>query len=464
MIETLLAFNGWINGIVWGPPFMVLLVGTGIYLSIRLGFFQFTHLLFAWRRTFGTMLRKTGVEHEGAITSFQAVSSAMAATIGVGNIAGVATAIALGGPGAIFWMWMVALVGMITKLGEATLGVKYRKVDPHSGEVSGGVFWYIEQGLGRNWKWLGMLYAFFAGLAAFGIGNMVQANTMADALNTGFNIPNWVTGAVAVVLVGAVTLGGIKRIAVTAEKVVPFMAFVYVTGALGVLVVYYDQIPAAFGLIFQHAFTPMGTVGGFAGATMASAIRYGIARGIFSNEAGLGSASIVHAQARNQPFGQGLWGMWEVFIDTIVVCTMTALVILVTGAYTGGETGGALTSAAFSTGLPGAGGYLVILAIVLFSYTTMLTWNFYGEKSWEYLFGRAVILPYRLLFLAFLFVGAVGGLEVVWDVADTLNGLMAAPNLIALILLAGVLVREKVSYFEGLKRDEVARGGTGDER
>ncbi len=450
MTESLLAFNDWINGIVWGPPFMILLIGTGLYLTIRLGFFQFTHLRFAWRRTFGTLFRRESRQEPGAISPFQAVSSAMAATIGVGNIAGVATAIALGGPGAVFWMWMVALVGMATKLGEATLGVKYRHTD-EDGRISGGVFWYIEKGLGRNWKWLGMLYAFFAGLAAFGIGNMVQANTMSDALETGFNIPAWLTGLVALLLVGAVTLGGIRRIAITAERIVPAMALVYVIGAVGVLVSFYDQIPAAFGMIFEHAFTPMGAVGGFAGATMAEAIRYGIARGIFSNEAGLGSASIVYAQARNKPMAQGLWGMWEVFIDTIVVCTMTALVILVTGVFATGETGGTLTSNAFSTGLPGLGGYIVILAIVLFSYSTMLTWNFYGEKSWEYLFGPRVVVPYRVLFLLFLFIGAVGGLETVWSIADTLNGLMAAPNLIALILLAGVLAREKAKYLAEMK-------------
>ncbi|MEX0731459.1 MAG: sodium:alanine symporter family protein [Aquisalimonadaceae bacterium] len=464
-METALAFNSWVNGIVWGPPFMILLVGTGVYLTIRLGFFQFTHLRFTWRRTFGALLSRRKIAGPGAISPFQAVSSAMAATIGVGNIAGVATAIALGGPGAVFWMWMVALVGMATKLGEATLGVKYRQVND-DGTISGGVFWYIEKGLGPNWKWLGMLYAFFAGLAAFGIGNMVQANTMGGAMSEGFSIPTWLTGVVAVLLVGAVTLGGIRRIAVTAEKVVPFMAVVYVVGALGVLVSFYDQIPAAFGLIFEHAFTPMGAVGGFAGASMAQAIRYGIARGIFSNEAGLGSASIVHAQARNKPMAQGLWGMWEVFIDTIVVCTMTALAILVTGVYATGETGGTLTGSAFNTGLPGLGGYVVIISIVLFSYTTMLTWNFYGEKSWEYLFGPKVILPYRVLFLLFLFIGAIGGLEVVWDVADTLNGLMAAPNLIALILLAGVLAKEKTDYLmEALREDkgETSSAAAGDE-
>jgi alanine or glycine:cation symporter, AGCS family len=351
----------------------------------------------------------------------------MAATIGVGNIAGVATAIALGGPGAIFWMWMVALVGMATKLAEATLGVKYRQVDA-DGKVSGGVFYYIENGLGRRWKWLALIYAFLAGLAAFGIGNMVQANTMAHALDSGMGIPNWVTGILVMIAVGLVTLGGIKRIAVTAARIVPTMALIYVIGAIGVLVSFYDQIPAAFAQIFAGAFSTSSAVGGFAGATMAMAVRYGIARGIFSNEAGLGSASIVHAQARNKPYAQGLWGMWEVFIDTLVVCTMTALVILVTGVIQTGQTGAELTTSAFSSGLPGIGSWIVLVSIVLFSYSTMLTWNFYGEKSWEYAFGPKVVTPYRLLFIAFLFLGAIGGLTVVWDVADTLNGLMAAPE------------------------------------
>ncbi|AHE97645.1 alanine/glycine:cation symporter family protein [Thioalkalivibrio paradoxus] len=450
MIHSLVLFNDWLNSIVWGPPFMILLVGTGLYLTIRLGFFQFTHMRFAWRHTFGRLLRRT-VHHEvGAITGFQAVTSAMAATIGVGNIAGVATAIALGGPGAVFWMWVVALVGMATKLGEATLGLKYRQIDA-DGKVSGGVFYYIEYGLGKRWKWLALLYAFLAGLAAFGIGNMVQANTMAHVLETGVGIPNWVTGLVIMVLVGVVTLGGIKRIAVTAERIVPTMAIIYVIGAIGVLISFYDQIPAAFGMIFAGAFTTTSAIGGFAGATVAMAIRYGFARGIFSNEAGLGSASIVHAQAKSKPYNQGLWGMWEVFIDTLVVCTLTALVILVTGVIQTGQTGAELTASAFSTGLPGLGGWIVLISIVLFSYSTMLTWNFYGEKSWEYAFGSRVVTPYRIIFIGFLFLGAIGGLTTIWDVADTLNGLMAAPNLLALILLAGVLAKEKVSYLKEMR-------------
>jgi alanine or glycine:cation symporter, AGCS family len=445
MTERLLAFNDWLNSIVWGPPLMVLLVATGLYLTLRLGFFQFTHLRFAWRLTFGRLLARRREEEAGAISAFQAVTSAMAATIGVGNIAGVATAIALGGPGAVFWMWVVALVGMATKFGEATLGLKYRHVDP-DGRVSGGVFYYIEKGLGPRWKPLAVAYAFLAGIAAFGIGNMVQANTMAHALEVGFGVPTAATGLMAVLLVGVVTLGGIRRIAYTAERVVPFMAVVYVLGALVVVVLHIDRVPQAFGLIFYHAFNPASAAGGFAGAGVAEAIRYGIARGIFSNEAGLGSASIVHAQARNKPAAQGLWGIWEVFIDTLVVCTMTALAILVTGVLTTGTTGAELTTNAFTTALPGVGGLIVLLALVLFSYTTMLTWNFYGEKSWEYLFGKRVILPYRLLFLGFLYVGAVGGLVLIWDIADTLNGLMAIPNLIALIVLAGVLAREKNAF------------------
>ncbi|ANB01098.1 MAG: sodium:alanine symporter family protein [Chromatiaceae bacterium] len=464
MMQGLLAVNDWVNNIVWGPPFMILLVGTGLYLTIRLGFFQFTHLFFAWRRTFGTLFRRDQKVEKGAITPFQAVTSAMAATIGVGNIAGVATAIALGGPGAVFWMWIVALVGMATKLAEATLGLKYRQMES-DGRVSGGVFYYIEYGLGKKWKWLALLYAFLAGLAAFGIGNMVQANTMAHALETSMGVPNWVTGLVVMFFVGLVTLGGIKRIAVTAERIVPTMALIYVIGAIGILVSFYDQIPGAFAQIFAGAFTPASAIGGFAGATVAGAIRYGIARGIFSNEAGLGSASIVHAQARNKPYAQGLWGMWEVFIDTLVVCTMTALVILVTGVIQTGQTGAELTSSAFASGLPGLGGWIVLMAIVLFSYTTMLTWNFYGEKSWEYAFGKRVILPYRIIFVGFLFLGAIGGLTTVWDVSDTLNGLMAAPNLIALVLLAGVLAKEKVQYMkEEREKAMAARKGSDDDK
>lgn len=447
-MESFLVFNNWLNGIVWGPPFMALLVGTGLYLTIRLGFFQFTHLGLAWKESFGRFFSRTKEEGRGTITSFQAVSSAMAATVGVGNIAGVSTALALGGPGAVFWMWIVALVGMATKFGEAALGLKYRHVDKE-GKISGGVMYYIEKGLGPDWKWLAVLYAFFSGIAALGIGNMVQANTMAHALQTGFNVSPKATGSLVMVLVGIVTLGGIKRIAMTAERVVPAMCLIYAVAAVIILVINITRVPATFSQIFYHAFHRAAPAGGFAGATVAAAIRYGLARGIFSNEAGLGASSIVHAQAKNVPVRQGMWGIWEVFIDTIIICTLTALVVLVTGALPTGTTGAELASIAFTKGLPGPGGMIVLIALTLFSYTTMLTWCFYGEKSWEYIFGTEIVIPYRIFFLIFLYVGAVGGLVVIWDLADTLNGLMAAPNLIALLALAGILVREKNSYLAG---------------
>ncbi|MGI9403827.1 MAG: alanine/glycine:cation symporter family protein [Hyphomicrobium sp.] len=441
-MELLLKFNAWLNDLVWGPPFMILLVGVGLYLTLRVRFLQFTHLGFAWQRTFGRLIRPRASGDAGAVTPFQAAASAMAATIGVGNIAGVATALALGGPGAVFWMWMIALVGMATKFAEASLGLKYRHVDA-DGHISGGAFYYIERGLG--WKSPALLYALLAGLASFGIGNMVQANTMAHALETSVAVPPWFTGLVAAGLVGAVTLGGISRIGATAERIVPFMAIAYVLAGLVVLVLNASAVPAAFAAILRHAFEPVAAAGGFVGATVLSAMRYGIARGVFSNEAGLGSASIVHAQARNTPGGQGLWGIWEVLIDTLIIGTMTALVILVTGVLPTGATGAELTANAFTRALPGAGSLIVVLALVLFSYSTMLTWCFYGEKSFEYLAGEKAVLPYRFVFLGFIPVGALGGLTTVWSVADTLNGLMAAPNLIALIALGGVVAKERAA-------------------
>lgn len=443
MVELIESINDRVNAVVWGPPFMILLVGTGLYLTIRLGGFQFTHFRHIGRETVGRLGRRREPGLAGSISPFQAVSSAMAATIGVGNIAGVATAMALGGPGAVFWMWVVALVGMATKFGEAALGTHFREVDAE-GRISGGVFYYIEKGLGPKWKPLAICYAVFAGVAALGIGNMVQANTLAHALDTGFAVPRWFAAAAAVLLVGAVTLGGIQRIGKTAERVVPVMALLYIGGALIIVALHAGAIPAALGSIFHHALSPASAAGGFGGAAVAEAIRYGIARGIFSNEAGLGSASIVYAQSRNTPVGQGMWGIVEVFVDTIIVCTMTALVIMVTGALETGTTGAELAGAAFREGLPGTGGHLVLVALVFFSYTTMLTWNFYGEKSAEYLFGRRSAIPYRVLFLCFIPMGALLELDLIWALADTMNGLMAAPNLLALLLLGGVLA--------GLKR------------
>jgi alanine or glycine:cation symporter, AGCS family len=446
MVDVIKSLNSAVNGVVWGPPFMILLVGTGLYLTIRLGFFQFLYFRHIWSSTFGRLVSRAKDGERGAISPFAAVSSAMAATIGVGNIAGVGTAIALGGPGALFWMWITALVGMATKFSEAVLGLKYRVEDPATGAMSGGVMYYIERGLGPRWKPLALAYGALAGLAALGIGCMVQANTAAHALETGFHIPPWISGVVIVVLVGAVILGGITRIGKTAEAVVPLMCVVYVLGAIVIIAMNISRLGWAFGQIMHHAFHPVSAGGGFAGAGVAAAVRYGIARGIFSNEAGLGASSIVHAQARNTPVRQGIWAIWETFIDTLVVCTMTGLVVILSGAWTTGVTGAEMVTTAFQQSLPGVGGYIVLFGLFFFSYTTMLTWSFYGEKSWEYLFGPRIIRPYRLMFLVFLFIGAIGGLTLIWDIADTLNGLMAIPNLIALLALAGVVVAEKRAY------------------
>ncbi|OWZ85060.1 sodium:alanine symporter family protein [Natranaerobius trueperi] len=447
MGDMVLAFNEWLNELVWGPIFLTLLAGTGLYLTIRLGFFQFTHFGASWKETILSRIKKTESEEGGAISGFQAISSAMAATIGIGNIAGIATALHLGGPGALFWMWMTALVGMATKFGEAALAVKFR--ERNGEDIAGGVMYYIQNGLGGNWKWLATIYSLFAGFAAFGIGNMVQSNTVAEQLSSDFAIPSLATGLVAAALVGLVILGGIKRIAQVAEILVPLMTVIYIGGALVILVLHIEEIPGAIGSVFHHAFNPASAAGGFGGAVVREAIRFGVARGVFSNEAGLGAASIVHAQASNSPAKQGMWGIWEVFIDTILVGTMTALTILVTGALETGENAAALTATAFDKGLPGPGGYFITISIMVFAYTTMVTWSFYGEKSWEYIFGSKVRIPYRVVFVGLIILGAVGALEAVWDFADTMNGLMAAPNLVALIALTSVLVQEKNKYVRG---------------
>jgi len=451
MLDSLLAINDAINGIVWGPPFLILLVGTGVYLTFRLNFFQFTHFKLSWDQSFGRYFKKEAEDEGGVLSSFQAISSAMAATLGVGNIAGVSTALSLGGPGAIFWMWVSALFGMATKFAEAQLGIKYRE-EHGEDDFTGGVMYYIQNGMGGKWKWLAVLYAFFAGIAAFGIGNMVQSNTLAHAAEDGFAIPTWITGVIVVFFVGLVILGGVKRIGKVAEKLVPIMAIFYFLGGGLIIILNIGAVPAVFAEIFSSAFSGSAAVGGFAGATVRMAVRFGVARGVFSNEAGLGAASIIHAQAKNKPTRQGMWGIWEVIIDTLVVGTITALVILLTGALETGATGAVLASEGFTMGLPGPGGYIINISIIVFAFTTMLTWSFYGEESWRYIFGKKIVMPYRFVFLGLLFVGAIGALEPIWLLADTLNGLMAAPNLIALIVLAGVIVKEKDDYMDELTR------------
>jgi AGCS family alanine or glycine:cation symporter len=447
-MDYLMELNGIINGIVWGPPMLILLVGTGVYLSIRTHFFSVLKLGYVLKNTFFKMFSKE-THGEGDITPFQAVATALAATVGTGNVAGVATAIALGGPGAIFWMWVSAIFGMTTKFGEVVLAIKYRE-KTEDGRYVGGPMYYITKGL--KWKWLAVIFAVFGALAAFGIGNMVQSNSVAASLQESFSIPPLVTGIVLAVLAAMVILGGIKRIGAVTEKLVPFMAAIYILGALFIIIVNGTHIPEAFGLIFKYAFTPAAASGGFVGATIASAMRRGISRGVFSNEAGLGSAPIAHAAATtDHPVRQGLWGVFEVFMDTIVICTITALTILVSGLWDSGVTGAALTTQAFNEAIPN-GGYIVSIGIVMFAFSTILGWSYYGERCVEYLFGEKAITPYRIIWIPVIIVGSIGGLEFLWDLADTLNGLMAIPNLIAVLALSGTIISLTKEFFAKEKK------------
>ena len=447
-METLTAFITSINDVVWGVPMLVAILGTGLFLQLRLGFMPIAKIgagfAMVWRG------RKAAPGSVGEITPYAALMTALAATVGVGNIAGVATAIAVGGPGALFWMWMTALVGMATKYAGVLLAVHYRETDDH-GEQVGGPMYAIKNGLGRHWRWLGGAFALFGGLAGFGIGNMVQANSIAGALQASFGIDPWLSGVVMAVITGFVLLGGVKRIGAVAEKLVPFMCVGYIVASLTVLGIYADQIPAAFSLIFTSAFSPVAATGGFAGAAVMMAVRYGVARGIFSNEAGLGTAGIAQAAGQtSNAVESGLVGMMGTFIDTILVCTMTGLVLIVTGVWSSGLKGAALSAAGFSAAFPGFGGEFLAIALVVFAFTTILGWAYYGEKCWEYLVGSAVMeKPYRLLWTLFVLVGAVTQLEFVWLVSDTLNAFMAVPNVVSLVLLSPVIVKLTQEYWAG---------------
>lgn len=449
-METLTNAVGWLNGIVWGVPMLVLILGVGIYLTFGLRLLTVVKIPFGFN-----LLWKGRIPGPGAgITPFNALMTSLAATIGTGNIAGVATAIFLGGPGALFWMWMTALVGMATKYAEAVLAVKFRETDERGKHV-GGPMYYIKNGLGDNWRWLAVCFALFAGIAGFGIGNMVQANSIANALNANFSIPEWLTGVVLVILIGAVLLGGIERISTIAGKLVPVMAVTYIAAATVVLIINADAIPAAFGLIFTHAFSPTAATGGFAGAAVWAAIRFGVARGVFSNEAGLGSAPIAHAAANTKgPVSQGLVAMLGTFIDTIIVCSFTGLAIISTGAWTSGETGAALTSHAFDLALPGYGGYIIAIALTVFAFTTILGWSYYCERSLQYLFGVKIIMPFRAVWSLAALVGATLKLGFVWLLADTLNAFMAIPNLIALGLLSPLVFKITKEFFESKGKSE----------
>ena len=438
MTELITTVNGW----AWGPIMLILLLGTGLYLSLGLRFATVRRIPTA----FGLLLRGRKGDGAGDISPFSALMTSLSATIGTGNIAGVATALALGGPGALFWMWITALVGMATKYAEAVCAVRFREQDAE-GNYSGGPMYYIKNGLSKRWHWLGFAFALFGSLAGFGIANTVQSNSISQVLNDSFTIPPIATGLVLMFLVGAVVLGGIKRIASVASWLVPFMAISYILMSTVVILIHIAEVPAAIVYIVDSAMNGAAAAGGFAGATVWAALRFGVARGIFSNEAGLGSAPIAHAAARtDQPVEQGMIAMLGTFIDTLIVCTMTGLVIVIMDVLPTGVSGASLTSMAFAQAFPG-GDIIVTLGLCLFGFTTMIGWSFYGERCVVYLVGTRGILPFRLLWVVAIPVGTVVELNMVWLIADTLNAFMAIPNLIALLLLGPLVFSITKDYF-----------------
>lgn len=446
-MSELNGFFSMLSGYVWGMPLLVLLVGTGVLLTVRLRLIQVFQLPHALYETFV----KSKSNEQGDISHFQALMVALAATIGTGNIIGVATAISVGGPGALFWMWITAAFGMATKYAEGVLAVKYRLQD-EKGEMCGGPMYYIERGLGL--KWLGVLFALFGSIAAFGIGNMVQANAVAGNLKESIGLDPVVTGVVLALFTGLVIVGGVRNIGKVSAIMVPVMAVVYITGCLAILYRYAGDVPGALAQVFHDAFTGSAATGGFVGSAVMIAMQKGVSRGVFSNESGMGSAPIAAAAAKtNEPCEQALVSMTGTFIDTIIVCTMTGLVLIVTGAWKSGAEVSALTKSAFDAGLPGNwGGFIVSFGIVFFAYSTIIGWAYYGEKCLEYLLGARAILPYRVIYSIFVLVGAGIKLELVWNFADVMNGLMAVPNLIALLGLSGVVVAETNRFLSERKR------------
>ena len=431
-----------INAYAWGAPMLILLLGTGVYLTLGLGFLTIRRI----PRAFGLLFHGFHAQGEGDIAPFRALMTSLSATIGTGNIAGVATAITLGGPGALFWMWITALFGMATKYAEGVLAVKYREQDDLGG-YSGGPMYYIKNGLGPRFKWLGIAFALFGALAGFGLANTVQSNSVAQVLADHANIPWHLTGLVLMMVVASVVLGGIKRIAATAAAIVPAMAIGYVLMAVIVIAINITEVPAAIVMVIDSAFTGASAMGGFAGATVWAAIRFGVARGIFSNEAGLGSAPIAHAAAQtNQPVEQGMIAMLGTLIDTLIICTRTGLVIILTGVLDSGVSGASLTAMAFATAIPG-GEWVVTIGVVVFAVTTMIGWSFYGERCVVFLVGTKGILPFRILWVLAIPVGAGLNLSLVWMIADMLNAFMAIPNLIALLLLSPVVFSLSKDYF-----------------
>ena len=441
-MESFIPVLNAIDSFMWGPPLITLLVGTGIFLTIRL------HLLQVFRlpKALG-LIFKAKNHGEGDVSSFKALCVALAATVGTGNIVGVATAVKVGGPGAIFWMWVAAFFGMATKYAEGLLAVKYRSTD-EKGEIAGGPMFYIRNGMGEKYKPLATFFAVATILVAYlGIGTFPQVNAIVDSVNISFGVPKFATDIVLTLLIAAITLGGLQSIAKVASKVIPFMAVMYIAISLGLILMHLDAVPAAVSLILESAFTGTAAAGGFAGSTIMMAMQNGIARGVFSNESGLGSAPIAAAAAKTKhPAEQGLISMTGTFIDTIIICTMTGLALVLTGVWQGDAAGAAMTSAAFASVYGFLGSQLLTIALALFAFTTILGWNYYGERACIYLMGTKGVLPYRVIFIALIASGAFLKLEAIWILADIVNGLMAIPNLIALIALSGVVVAETKSY------------------
>ena len=443
MLETLNA----IDSFVWGPPLLVLLVGTGILLTFRLQLLQ----VFKLPQALGLIFSAKN-DGSGDVNSFKALCTALAATVGTGNIVGVATAIKAGGPGALFWMWIAAFFGMATKYAECLLAVKYRTVDAN-GNISGGPMYYIENGLGKKYKPLAVMFAAFGILCAyFGIGTFAQVNSIVEITQISAGIPVIYTGIALTVVVAAVTIGGLKSIATVASKVVPGMAVLYFFTTVGIMIVFADQVPNAIATVLDSAFNATAAQGGFLGATVMLAMRSGVARGVFSNESGLGSAPIVAAAAKTKwAAEQGLISMTGTFIDTIVICTLTGLSLVVTGVWCGDLNGAAMTESAFTMAFPAFGSLLLLVGLVLFAFTTILGWNYYGERCVEYLLGVKAILPYRIIFILLIACGPFLKLEEIWVLADIVNGLMAIPNLIALVALSGIVVAETKAYEKHLQ-------------
>lgn len=457
-VEQLLNGLDTIYSWVWGPPLLILLTGIGIYLTVVLKGLQFRYLGYALKLVFGRS-KHPEAEGKGDISHFESLMTALAATIGIGNIAGVATALTVGGLGALFWMWVTALLGMATKYAEAILAVKYRITDER-GEMCGGPMYFIEAGLG--WKWLAICFSFFGAIAALGGGNMLQANSVADVMYTMFHIDPWISGITVAALTGLTLLGGIKSIGKVAGFLVPFMAIFYILGASVILALNIDKVPGTVIDIFKHAFTGQAAFGGFLGSTMLLALRVGVSRGLMTSEAGLGTASIAAAAAKTDlPGRQALVSMTGSFLATIIMCTVTGLVLGVTGVFGLADeegkllNGASMTVAAFNTAFSG-GGYIVTIGLILFAFTTLLGWSYYGEKCVEYLFGYRSVPFYRILFTLFIIPGAVLELDIVWKISDVFNGLMAFPNLIALCALSGTVLKETHSFLNVLKAEQLA--------